>query len=190
VTAEILPSAKSSIVAPWEPTRNPRAAPRASGFVFCERKTQMSINACTFQKHLAECAKVAKLPVDQAEAMRLQRLADLRLQIAENEELLYLRSIAAMRRLEPLLCCCFREQQRQFRGNYIPDRTRRARLRLSRSNISANTRHRKAALGVYQLIYPDSLVLQGSRRNSVCGNLPTLANKRTTRGRKRYLLKF
>jgi hypothetical protein len=101
---------------PWEPARNPRAAPRASGFVFCERKTQMSINACTFQKHLAECAKVAKLPVDQAEAMRLQRLADLRLQIAENEERLCLRSIAAMRRLEPLLCCCFREQQRQFRG--------------------------------------------------------------------------
>jgi hypothetical protein len=57
----------------------------------------MSINAYTFRKHVAECAKVAKLPVDQAEAMVLQRLADLRLQIVENEERLDLRSIAAMR---------------------------------------------------------------------------------------------
>ena len=51
-------------------------APRQR-FVFCEPKTQMSINAYTFRKHAAECKKVAKLPVDQAEAMRLQRLADL-----------------------------------------------------------------------------------------------------------------
>jgi hypothetical protein len=43
VTAEILPSAKSSIVLPWDPARNPRATPRASGFVFCERKTQMAL---------------------------------------------------------------------------------------------------------------------------------------------------
>jgi hypothetical protein len=46
------------------PARNPRATPRASGFVFCEPKTQMSINAYTFRKHVAECAKVAKLEIE------------------------------------------------------------------------------------------------------------------------------